>query len=304
MQLGVLIGDFMKKRSLESSVKLAKEIGYSCVEIPAYDIERRGKQYDKKQAKEVVDWAKDFGVEVTAFMCHVGFTGKNWQKCVEHTKWMIDIAQFVGIKIVHTVSGILPKVASVQYSLGSKEVESIDMSNTTEWGWMLQAYNEVLNYASGSEVKIAIEPVFVYAVCNYNTLSRLFKDLKREDLYINFDPSHFPYHRESPIPIIKEFGQRIIHTHVKDAKVSKHVPQDIENKEAWNMGNDEEFKFAPSGKGVLNWPEILSVLKETGYDYVLSLEMGHNYGEEPEITAKENIVFFQKLLKKLKIDLR
>lgn len=304
MQLGVLVGDFMKKRSLEDSIRLAKEMGYSCVEIPAYDIERKGRQYDKEEVKKVADWAKDLEIEAMAFMCHVGFTGENWQKCVEHTKRIIDIAQFARIKIVHTVSGILPQVASVQYSLESKEVERMDMSNTTEWGRMLQAYHEVLDYASDTEVRIAIEPVFVYAVCNYNTLSRLFKDLKRDDLYINLDFSHFPYHRESPIPVIKEFGQKIIHTHVKDAEVSKLVPQDIEDGKAWNMGNGEQFKFAAAGKGVLNWSEMISALKEIGYDYVLSLEMGHDYGEGPQIIAKENIVFFQKLLRSLTIDIR
>ncbi|HIE28025.1 TPA: sugar phosphate isomerase/epimerase [Candidatus Poribacteria bacterium] len=295
MKPGILIGDFMKTMSLEEGVELSSDIGYPCVELPASDMNGEGKQYSKDSSLELVDWANSLGLEITGFQCHVGYSSPDWERRVEHTKKMVDIAEHAGIPVVHTVSGILPSEAEEQqkhWLKGTKEI-----AKTEEWGNLLNAYREILEHAESKAVKVGIEPVFVYMVCNFETTKKLFDDLGRDDLYINFDPSHFPYQRESVIPFIEEFGEKIVHTHVKDATVSELVDEEIEKGEAFSMERGEQFKFAPPGKGVLNWREILKALKGVGYDYVLSLEMGHGYEDPPEEIARENLQFVNSLLK-------
>jgi sugar phosphate isomerase/epimerase len=289
VKLGILVGDFMKTMSLEDAIGLAKEIGYDTVEIPAYDIDSNAKQYKKESAKEVFDRARKMGLGVTALQCHVGYSLPDWKKNVEHTKKIIDIAQYTGVDVVHTVSGPLPSAdVHRQWLKGTAEI-----AMAQEWDNIVRAYKQICEYAKNKGVKIAIEPVFVYMVSNYETTEKLFYDIDRDDLYVNFDPSHFPYQREDVIPFIKKFSKKIVHCHVKDAIVEKENPAEIEKGDAFSMGRGEQFKFAAPGKGVLDWEEILSAIKGIGYDHVLSLEMGHGYIGKSRDIAADNLKFFK-----------
>ncbi|MCD6219797.1 sugar phosphate isomerase/epimerase [Candidatus Calescamantes bacterium] len=300
MKLGILVSD-LGTESLKDNIKKAHEIGYDCVEISACKDDNRPNivSCSKSEARGIVEFTKDLGLEISGFQCHFhqGYASldeKLWRDSIEHTKRVIELADALNVPVVHTVSGILADLDSTQYA---EYTGKIDYFSRKEWGRLLEAYNELLDFAAKTKVKIGIEPVFVYIIGNYRTTKKFFEDLGRNDLYINFDPGHFPYHRESPIPIIEKFGKRIIHSHVKDGQILRLNEEDIKNKEAWAMeGNQEEFKFAPPGKGVLNWKEIVTNLEEVGYKGVLSLEMGHGYIGTPENIATENLAFFKKIL--------
>ena len=300
MKLGILVSD-LGTESLRENIKKAKEIGYNCVEISACKGDKRPNiaSLSKSEAKETASYIESLNLELSAFQCHFheGYASldeKLWQDSIEHTKKMVELAEHLNVPVVHTVSGILSDLDKTQYA---KYTGKIDYSSRKEWERLLKSYNELLDFAGGTKVKIGIEPVFVYIVGNYRTTKKLFENLGRDDLYINFDPGHFPYHRESPVPIIKDFDRRIIHAHVKDGQVLELNEEDIKNKDAWPMeGDKEEFKFSPPGKGVLNWEEIIASLKEVGYEGVLSLEMGHGYIGTPEDIARENLAFFKELL--------
>jgi len=292
MKQGILLGEFTKTMSLKEAIALAKKIGYECVEIPAYDAGSKKEQYDPEGARKLFDWARNQGLAVTSLQCHVGYSAPNWKDCVAHTKKMIDIAQYSGLSVVHTVSGPLPS-ANVhrQWLKGTS-----DIAKTPEWANIVSAYKELCDYASSAYVRVAIEPVFVYMVCNLETTKKLLEDVGRNDLYINYDPSHFPYQREDAAQFIKAFANKIIHCHVKDAAIQKENPAEIEKGDAFSMGSGEQFKFAAPGKGVLDWKAIIAALKEIGYNHVLSLEMGHDYEGTPQKIAEDNLKYFKSLL--------
>ena len=317
MQLGILVST-METGSLKECIKLAKDIGYTHIEISACLNDDRPNigSCTKEEAKEIAVYIRDMGIEISSLQCHfhMGYSlldgetipnvplrsAETMNSSIEHTKRIIDLANYLDIGIVHTVSGILPELDAEQ---NFKYTGDIDYPSRKEWHRLLQSYETILDFASKTKVKIAIEPVFAYIVGNYATTKKLFEDINRDDLYLNYDPSHFPYHRESAISLIKDFGERIIHVHVKDAKVSKLKKEDLESKHAYAMkGGEEEFMFAPPGKGVFNWDEIILALKEAGYNGVLSAEMGHGYPGNPEQNAREGLKFFKDLLKKFELD--
>jgi len=269
MKLGILVGDIARdlKIPLREAIRKARGWGYDAVELPANDLSRSDEQYSPDTAKSLISFISDLGLEVTGFQCHVGYLTDDWQARVDHTKRMIEVASEIGVPVVHTVTGKLPE----------------DMAIPSGFSRLEAVYRELLEFAEGSGVKVGIEPVFVYLVGNHSTLKRLIELVGRDDLYINFDPSHYPYHGESPIPTVKEFGKRIVHTHMKDALI------------------EPKFRFIPPGKGVLDFREIISALHEVGYDYVLSLELGHGM-EDPEGMARENVGFLAGLLEELGIE--
>ncbi|MDD5483558.1 MAG: sugar phosphate isomerase/epimerase [Kiritimatiellae bacterium] len=314
MRLGILISGF-EKGSLKDIAGMARKIGYSDVEISACFNDRRPNiaACPRREAVETAKHIRKMGLEISSFQCHFHFgyamgnrvAIKNPPPCaagnkgesIEHTKKVIDLADHLGVGIVHTVSGILPELDTVQ---NIQYTGDIDYPARKEWRLLLDSYRVILDYAAKKKVKIAIEPVFAYIVGNYETTMRLFEDLGRDDLYLNYDPSHFPYHKESPLPLINDFGKRIIHVHVKDAGVIKLNKEDVKPGGyiyAMRSGT-EAFTFAPPGKGVLDWDGIISALRKSGYEGVLSVEMGHGYPGSPEENARKCFDFFKAWINK------
>jgi len=311
MQLGILVSS-LETKTLKEAVKLAKDIGYTQVEISACKDDYRPNiaSLTRQEAKKIADYINDSGLKISSFQCHfhIGYASleehistktpfaAGWKDSIEYTKRIIDLADYLNVGIVHTVSGILPELDSTQ---NFEYTGDIDYSSRKEWQRLLQSYKDILDYAACTKVKVAIEPVFAYIVGNYATTKKLFEDINRDDLYLNYDPSHFPYHKESPLPLIKDFGERIIHVHLKDAKVSKLNKEDLKSGHVYAMkGGEEEFMFAPPGKGVFNWDEIILALKRAGYAGVLSVEMGHGYPGSAEENARKGFKYFESLLKK------
>ncbi len=232
------------------------------------------------EAQFIAEDVRASGIDISALQCHTTFISSD-QDVVERNvalaKRAVDYAAEMGVPFVHTVSG--PPAAGV--------------SRDDAWAMLVEAYGDILDHASTTPVAVGIEPVFVYFVGNLATTQELFEKLSDDSLRINFDPSHFPYHRESPIPFVREFADRIVHAHAKDAAVAplqSPVPD-----QAWDMGNGEQFRFASPGEGILQWGDIVASLREHGFDGVLSLELGHGIDDE-ERAARDSIAFFRRLL--------
>lgn len=287
MQLGLLISNTgLKVGSFRVGAELALEMGYNFVELgmsvaagepPCADLG----PCSLDEARFIAEDVRSSGVDVSAIQCHTSFIAKDAdevERNVDLTKRAIDYAAEMRVPLVHTVSGP-PR----------DDVEPDDA-----WASLVRAYGEILEHASDVPVQVGIEPVFVYVVGNLETTRLLFEKLGRDDLCINFDPSHFPYHRESPLPFLKEFADRIVHAHAKDARVEP-LTGDEPAPHSWDMGQGEQFSFAAPGQGVLDWDAILAALRESGFDGVLSLELGHGI-EDEEQAARDNVTFFRKLL--------
>ena len=283
MRLGILLsGTGLGIESWQGGMALAREMGYSQVELAANDVGGGGGKPDmgkcatEAAARGVVETARGMGLGVSAFQCHTGYLPGNaagLPRIVDHAKRMIDLAAAADVPVVHTVSG--------------PPAEGRDEAD--EWDMLATAYRQLLDHARSldGKVVVGIEPVFVYRVGNLATTRKLFA-LVAGDLAINFDPSHFPYHDEDCVPFIHEFGDRIVHAHLKDAAVTPGVTG---KPNSWPMPTgDREFAFAPPGRGVIDFAQVITALKDVGFDGVLSLELGHGV-PEPEQAARDTVTF-------------
>lgn len=287
MQLGILISvTGLKEKDFLEGARKAKKMGYTHVELGAVDMGQGTPcadvgRYTPHRAAELGGNIRTLGLEISALQCHVDLCASNEQQrrqLVKHVVHVTELARAMECGFVHTVSGPVPEGQAADRAFEE----------------LAATYEEILgNSADG--VCVGIEPVFVYLVGNLATTRRLFDLLDRDDLYINFDPSHFPYHRENPVPFVEEFGEKILHAHVKDAAVMPLDEAQVAEGKAWDMGAGEMFKFAAPGKGVLDWPAITDALRRVGFDGVLSLELGHGIPEEERVAA-ETVQFLRDLL--------
>jgi len=287
MHLGILLGGSgLGIPSWEYGFDFAADAGYACVELAGNDVSGAGAApdlgcADLAGAEQVVKMARSRGLEVSAIQSHQCFPLTDetaLAASVAHTKRMVDLAAECGVPVVHTTTGHRPA----------------GLPEGSLWRALADVYTALLDHAHGTSVRVGVEPVFVYAVGNLATFRRLVEVVGRADLAFNYDPSHFPYHDESPLPPITEFADRIVHAHAKDAVVEPD-PQGAERGKEAEMPGGRRFRFAPPGQGLIDQVAVVRTLKQVGFDGVVSLELGHGIAD-PEQAARDNVPYMRSVL--------
>ena len=285
MQQGLLIS-CLEAESLPEALRITADIGYTNCEIGVLPDDWRPNlaTLSEDERRAAVDLASELGLTISAVQCHMhnGYADVDpavRRDAVDHTRRMVDLCTRFRIPVCHTVSGVAEDDASWDAKLDR----------------VVDCLGEVLDHAVGTGVKVALEPVFVYVVGNLAHTRELLRRLdERSDMYINYDPSHFPYHDEPAEEFIRAFSERIVHAHSKDAVVRPLASgEQADERNRFAMPGGRAFRFAAPGKGVLDWTSVLGALRAAGFDGVLSLEMGHGYDGSPNDIARDTDAFFR-----------
>ena len=149
--------------------------------------------------------------------------------------------------------------------------------------------------------KICLEMHPGFCVYNPETLLKL-RDGVGNSIGANFDPSHLFWQGIDPVMAIRELKGAIYHFHAKDTKIdpyntakngvldTKHYGDEI--KRSWI------FRSVGYGHDYQSWKDMVSALRMTGYDYVLSIEhedslMSVNEGLKKAITFLKQVLTFE-----------
>lgn len=125
-------------------------------------------------------------------------------------------------------------------------------------------------------VRIGLEPCWGTLAHDAATAARV---LDAVPVSVSFDPSHFVISGDDIPALIREWGPRIVHVHLKDAFGRPGM-------------EGEDFHFCLLGEGGVPWPEVFSALDEAAYEGPLSVEFeAHRYyeqvlGSDPEAAAR------------------
>jgi sugar phosphate isomerase/epimerase len=130
-------------------------------------------------------------------------------------------------------------------------------------------------YAADHGVKIGVEMHPGMLIYNVETMLRM-REAAGPALGCNFDPSHLFWNGVDPIAAIRALGDAIVHVHGKDSYVDNlnvmvngcndHKPYDRIPLRAWT------FRTIGYGHDMKVWKDIVSALRMTGYDHVISIE--------------------------------
>jgi len=147
---------------------------------------------------------------------------------------------------------------------------------TFEKGFELFAerWGEVLDVFAAHGIKFAHEVHPQEQAYNIETAEQAIKAVNmKKEFGFNFDPSHLVWQGIDPVVFIKKFGDRIYHSHAKDAELVKEnvatsgcIPTG-----AWGRPT-RGFRFRVVGWGDVQWKRVMTALLEVGYNYVLSYE--------------------------------
>jgi len=237
-----------------------------------------------KKRATIRQLARDNGIEISAISAHISLIDvdrRARQRHVNFLKGCMDLALDVGTSVVITMSGTAPPP-----EVGRKKA----------WGWLLENIADCTRYAAEQGVNFAFETAgaaMVRSMSGPTGLSKVLADLEESKLYVNLDTAHLLVMGEDPAAWARKLGLRIVHVHMKDARILRPGVESERTASSWKdtkssrpgeqkvsfLGVALGFECPPLGQGEVNFEEIVKALREIGYQGCLSVEyMGHLFG--------------------------
>lgn len=258
MKIGVITDCF--KLPLSESIALAKELGFSGIQVYATTGEFSPETLTKEKKEEFKSLLEKHSLEISALCGDMGGYGfqiaQDNPERIEKTKHIIDLAVEFGTKVITTHIGVIPA----------------DKTHP-RYKVMIDALTECGRYAKERGITLAIET-------GPETAATLLQFLKDTDggVGVNLDPANFVMVTgQDPVEAVEMLGEYIVHTHVKDGVMLKRTDPEIiydhfatGGIEALNVA--DYFLETPLGEGDVDFPKYIEVLKKVGFDGYLTVE--------------------------------
>jgi len=296
MKLGFLTA-CLPQLSLDDLVAWASKQGFKTLELAAWPVDSsrdyKARQIDaarftKDDAKRVKDLFAQYNVGISAMAYYDNNLDPDPEKrkCYhDHLKKVIDTASLLTVPLVGTfVGGRADKTPDECM----KEIGAI--------------FRPLVQYAADHGVRLMIEncPMenwqrfglpgnFAYSP---ELWEGLFNEVPSREFGLNFDPSHLYWLGIDYVRASREFAPRIFHAHAKDAEIlsdgsyrygvfSRQLTP-VPWKSGW-------WRYRIPGLGSIDWGKLISVLQESGYDGVLSIEHEDPVWEGSESRVKQGL---------------
>jgi len=276
MKLG-FVSAILPDLSLEEVVKFASEEDFACVELMCWPKGKAERRYAGVTHLDVVDFKKDDAKKVQDLIgeAGVGISGLGYYPnplapdeneanvYIEHIKRVISAAQVLGVGVVNTF-------------IGRDWTKSVD----DNWPRFLSVWKPMIKFAEEHGVRIAIEhcpmlfskdewPGGKNLMTSPAIWRRMFEAIPSKNYGLNFDPSHFIWQQMDYIKPLWEFGERIFHVHAKDARLDRNRLEEV-----GILATPLQFHTPKlPGMGDVNWGRFLGVLRDTGYDGPVCIEV-------------------------------
>lgn len=222
----------------EEDLQFAKEQGIPCVEV---NIHQNLAEWEARK-ENYRALLERYGIEVNA----MGIWGKNYispdeterQMCLQELKRHIDLAAFLGAKVVMTGGGVNPN-----YTIEKQALEACEQLAS------------LVDYAESKALK------FAFYNCHWTNhitgpeawevvLERL------PSVGIKFDPSHPFYEGEEYLLHARDYGHRFYHLHAKGCLKIGGKP----------------FDDPPAGMDQIDWGSLFAILYKHNYQGDVNIE--------------------------------
>lgn len=228
--------NWMRAEPLEVTLKRIKQYGYESIEISG-----EPDQYDVKETRALL---KEHGIRcwgaVTLTLGERNLAARDEgqrARSVDYVKSVITMVSELDGEIITLVPATVGKVVP-------------DGTPEEEWKWVVDAARECFDHGKKKGVKIAIEPLNRFETYLFNRCAQALAlaDAVSPECGVCLDAFHINIEETDMYDAIRLAGDRLFDFHVADNN-----------------------RFA-AGLGQLDWPKIVSTLKEVGYDGALTNE--------------------------------
>lgn len=203
------------------------------------------------------------------------------QRAIEEMKNTARAARKLGVSVVNGFTG--SSIWHLIYDFPPTPRSMIDDG----FKLLAERWNPILDVFQECGVKFALEvhPTEI-AFDIYSTHLALEALDHRPEFGFNFDPSHLIWQGVDPVEFIREFGDRIYHVHMKDAKVTLNGRTGILTSHLPFGDSRRGWDFRSVGRGGVQFEDIIRALNAAKYSGPLSVEW-EDMGMDREHGAKE-----------------
>ncbi|MBE6687433.1 MAG: sugar phosphate isomerase/epimerase [Ruminococcaceae bacterium] len=287
MKLGLLISLY-RNEPLDTVLAKIKEKGVEMIEIAAGGY--GGDDHcnpaellrDEDKFLEFSHTIEKHGLTISAFSVHGNPVHPNKEiakKFDEDYRNCVLLAERMGVDTITLFSGCpggSPEDKTPNWATCAWPDDFLAVLDY-QWNEVLIPYwKEAGAFAEAHGVtKLAFEMHPGFCVYNPETLLKLRKAVGPV-IGCNFDPSHIVWQGMDPVAAIRELEGAIYHCHAKDTKVDKYntAKNGVLDTKHYSDELHRSWVFRSVGYGndMTYWRDMISNLRLTGYDYVMSIE--------------------------------
>lgn len=232
----IAIHNWMRAETIETTIARISKQGYH-----AQEIQGTPENYDTKYVRQLLrdNKLKCWG-SVTLMLGERNLLAKGEAQraaSVQYVKDVITMVKELDGHMVSVVPGTVGKIVP-------------DGRPDEEWKWAVESMKECYEHAEKAGVLLGIEPInrFETYFINRGDQALALANEVGENCGVCLDIFHMNLEEENYYKAIRRAKGRLVGFHVADNN-----------------------RFAP-GMGTLDWPKIIAVLNEVGYDGALSVE--------------------------------
>ena len=236
---------------------------------------------NKTRADEYRAMLTDAGLTISALSCHNNplhpdaATARTADDVFRKT---VRLAEQLDVPVVVTFSGCPGDSEDAKHPNWVTNPWPTEFLDILDWQWekkVVPYWTDAGRFAGEHGVKVALEAHPGFVVYNVDTALRL-RQAAGPHIGVNFDPSHFFWQGVDVPTAIRALGDSIFHVHAKDVAIDPQnvaVNGVIDTKTFTRMAERSWlFRSVGWGHDELEWKRIVSALRLSGYDYVMSIE--------------------------------
>jgi sugar phosphate isomerase/epimerase len=194
------------------------------------------------------------GLEISSLACYVLLTGVPGEQAARSRQMLeraIALAARLQVGAVCTIAGF-PVAGKNRAQTIAEDLPAV--------------FRPLLDLAGRHGVRLALENWYRTNIQHLDHWRALFDVLPDAHFGLNFDPSHLDWQGIDICAAVREFRERIFHVHAKDVV--------IDAAKLARVGYLEEgwWRYVLPGYGRIRWGEFIGMLRQAGYDGVLSIE--------------------------------
>jgi sugar phosphate isomerase/epimerase len=256
-------------QSFEATVDLAAEIGYDCVEMLCWPVGKAERRYagvthvdvaglTEGKLREIRDYLARKQVSISSLGYYANYLQADEVRAaaeIEHFEKVISASAKLGVNIATTFVGR-------DHTRGLED----------NFARFREIWPGIVKHAEKEGVRIGIEncPMLFTAdewpggknlASSPAIWRRMFTEIPSGNFGLNYDPSHLLWQQMDYIKPIYEFRDRIVHAHIKDAKLMRDRLDEV-----GILAAPLEY-HAPKlpGLGEVNWGLYFSALTDIGF---------------------------------------
>lgn len=137
------------------------------------------------------------------------------------------------------------------------------------------------------------EPHLPALACTPETIRAFLKDIPK-GFALNYDPSHLIRLGVCHLRFLREFAQHVRHVHGKDTMIDQAALYEF-GRQPGTFAKPRGFgghiwRYTLPGHGLADWPAIMKILQENGFNGAISVELEDDRFNGTEAGEKEGLV--------------